>query len=130
MMFNTRMLYLTFLALAFCAGWRVNHYYRDSLELNITRAADATGEKIRQELQHISSVSARQLENKLEGIAHAAPREIHTEMVRPVFTHVCVSPEFVRMYNDTAESIERTLSGKLTDKMSGQITPANGNNRK
>ncbi|MCG3462023.1 hypothetical protein L7G72_09200 [Xenorhabdus bovienii] len=123
-------LYLTLVALAFGAGWRVNHYYRDSVELNITRAAAKTGEKIRQELQAISSTSARQLEEKLEGIAHAAPREIRTEVVKPVFAAVCVSPEFVRMYNDTADSIERTLSGKLTDKMSGHITETDRNDRK
>lgn len=130
MMFRAGTLYLTLVALAFGAGWRVNHYYRDSLELNITRAAAETGAKIRQELHAISSASARQLEEKLEGIAHAAPREIRTEVVKPVFTAVCVSPEFVRMYNDTADSIERTLSGKLTDKMSEHITETDRNDRK
>ncbi|AOM42236.1 hypothetical protein A9255_17740 [Xenorhabdus hominickii] len=127
---NTRTLYVVVVALAFGTGWRVNHYYRDSLELNITRAAAQTGEKIRQELQAISSASARQLEDKLEGIAHAAPREIRTEVVKPVFTAVCVSPEFVRLYNENADTIERTLSGKLTDKMSGHLTATDGHDRK
>ncbi|WP_340618514.1 hypothetical protein [Xenorhabdus entomophaga] len=129
-MLKARTLYVLCLALAFGAGWRVNHYYRDSVELGITRAAAETGESIRQELQAISSASARQLEGKLEEIAHAAPREIRTEVVKPVFTAVCVSPEFVRMYNETADSIERTLSGKLTDTLSGTVTPTGGNDRK
>ncbi|MBD1229324.1 hypothetical protein QL112_006280 [Xenorhabdus griffiniae] len=128
-MLNARTLYFLIVALAFVAGGRVNGYYRDSLELNITRAAAKTGEHLRQELQAISSASARQLEGKLEEIAHAAPREIRTEVVKPVFTAVCVSPEFVRMYNETAESIERTLSGKRTDKMSGTVTPTGGHDR-
>ncbi|WP_086113983.1 hypothetical protein [Xenorhabdus beddingii] len=126
---RARTLYFFLVALAFCAGWRVNHYYRDSLELNITRAAAETGEKIRRELHALSSASARQLETKLEGIAHAAPREIRTEVVKPVFTAVCVSPEFVRMYNETTDSIERTLSGKPADKMSGQVTETGRNDR-
>ncbi|WP_036773629.1 hypothetical protein [Photorhabdus australis] len=129
-MFNARMLYGVVVALAFGAGWRVNHYYRDSIELNITRAATSAKEAMRQELQAISSASARQLEAKLEGIANAAPKEIRTEVVKPVFTAVCVSPEFVRLYNDTADSIGRTLSGKPAEKMSGSITEINRNDRK
>ncbi|WP_092519278.1 hypothetical protein [Xenorhabdus japonica] len=129
-MSNARTLYVVVVALAFGAGWRVNHYYRDSIELNITRAAASAKEAMRQELQAISSASARQLEDKLEGIANAAPREIRTEVVKPVFTAVCVSPEFVRLYNDTADTIGRTLSGKPAEKMSGNITEINRNDRK
>ncbi|WP_399478521.1 hypothetical protein [Xenorhabdus griffiniae] len=123
-------LYAVGLALAFGAGWRINHYYRDSIELNIARAATSAKDAMRQELQAISSASARQLEDKLEGIAHAAPREIRTEVVKPVFTTDCVSPEFVRLYNDAADTIGRTLSGKPADKMSGSITETDRNNRK
>ncbi|PHM64441.1 hypothetical protein Xsto_02976 [Xenorhabdus stockiae] len=128
-MLNARMIYVVVVALAFGAGWRVNHYYRDSLELNITRAAASAKEAMRQELQAISRASARQLEDKLEGIANAAPREIRTEVVKPVFTAVCVSPEFVRLYNDTADSIGRTLSGKPAEKMSDTITDINRHDR-
>ncbi|PHM43755.1 hypothetical protein Xszus_03559 [Xenorhabdus szentirmaii] len=130
MMFKARTLTVFVIALAFGAGWQVNDYYRDSLELKITQAAAETGENIRQALQVISSTSARQLEEKLEGIAHAAPREIRTEVVKPVFTAVCVSPEFVRLYNETVDNIGRTLSGKFTDKMSGQITDTDRHDRK
>ncbi|WP_099138797.1 hypothetical protein [Xenorhabdus szentirmaii] len=129
-MFKARTLTVFVIALAFGAGWQVNDYYRDSLELKITQAAAETGENIRQALQVISSTSARQLEEKLEGIAHAAPREIRTEVVKPVFTAVCVSPEFVRLYNETVDNIGRTLSGKFTDKMSGQITDTDRHDRK
>ncbi len=129
MMLNARMFYVIVVALAFGAGWRVNHYYRDSIELNITRAAASAKEAMRQELQAISRASARQLEDKLEGIANAAPREIRTEVVKPVFTAVCVSPEFVRLYNDTAGTIGRTLSGKPADKMSAPITETDRGHR-
>ncbi|WP_408672919.1 hypothetical protein [Xenorhabdus koppenhoeferi] len=130
MMPNARTLYFFIVALAFGTGWQVNDYYRDSLALKITQTAAETAKKIRQDLQAISSASARQLEEKLEGIAHAAPREIRTEVVKPVFTAVCVSPEFVRLYNETADNIERTLSGKPADNMSGQITETDRHDRK
>ncbi|CDL87204.1 conserved exported hypothetical protein [Xenorhabdus cabanillasii JM26] len=130
MMFKALPLSFLVVGLAFGAGWQVNDYYRDSIELKITRAAAETGEQIRHALQAVSSASARQLEEKLEGISHAAPREIRTEVVKPVFTAVCVSPEFVRLYNQTADQIERTLSGKPADKVSGQITETDRHDRK
>ncbi|MCP9267841.1 hypothetical protein M5U04_06930 [Xenorhabdus sp. XENO-1] len=129
-MLNARALTVMGLILAFGAGWRVNHYYRDSIELNIARAAASTKDALRQELQAISSASARQLEDKLEGIANAAPREIRTEVVKPVFTAVCVSPEFVRLYNAAADNIGRTLSGNPADQMPDTITEINRGNRK
>ncbi|EIS7785400.1 hypothetical protein L0202_004673, partial [Salmonella enterica subsp. enterica serovar Agona] len=52
------------------------------------------------------------LEEQLEALKNAPPREIRTEVVKPVFTNVCLSDDFVRMYNDAVTSTERTLSGK------------------
>ncbi|ELP5444167.1 hypothetical protein QTT22_002061 [Salmonella enterica] len=34
------------------------------------------------------------------------------KVVKPVFTNVCLSDDFVRMYNDATASTERALSGK------------------
>lgn len=104
---------LTLLICAFIAGWKVNGLYHDSLELTATKAADKT----RNAIEEISSQSGQKLEEKLEGIANAAPREIRTEIIKPVFANVCVSDEFVSMYNQTAENIERELSGKPAKKM-------------
>ena len=52
------------------------------------------------------------LEDKLEALKNAPPREIRTEVVKPVFTNKCLSDDFVSMYNDAVTSTERTLSGK------------------
>ncbi|HHN8276977.1 hypothetical protein Q4Q94_15240 [Morganella morganii] len=123
-------LILTLLAAAFGAGWWVNGLYHDSVQLAVERAATAAGDKARTESQAISRESARKLEERLESIANAAPKEIRTEIIKPVFTNVCVSPEFVSMYNDTAAKIGRTVSGKPVDQMPGNTAGADGNNGK
>lgn len=112
-------LILTLIAAAFGAGWWVNGLYHDSMQLAVERAAAAAGDKARTESQAISRESSRKLEKQLESIANAAPKEIRTEIIKPVFTNVCVSPEFVSMYNDKAAAIERALSGKFINKMPG-----------
>ncbi|MDR2243307.1 MAG: hypothetical protein LBE28_11105 [Providencia alcalifaciens] len=117
-------LILTLVATAFGAGWWVNGLYHDSLQLAVEQAAKQAGDAARLESQKISRESARKLENQLEGIANAAPKEIRTEIIKPIFTNVCVSPEFVSMYNASAARIERELSGKSTHKMLGKITDA------
>ncbi|HDU8552329.1 TPA: hypothetical protein RG672_000479 [Morganella morganii] len=123
-------LILTLLAAAFGAGWWVNGLHHDSVQLAVERAATAAGDKARTESQAISRESARKLEEQLESIANAAPKEIRTEIIKPVFTNVCVSPEFVSMYNDTAAKIGRTVSGKPVDQMPGNTAGTDGNNGK
>lgn len=122
-------LIFTLLATAFGAGWWVNGLYHDSLQLVVEQAAKEAGDTARLESQAISRESARRLENQLEGFANAAPKEIRTEIIKPVFTNVCVSPEFVSMYNASATRIERELSGKPTHKMLGNITDAEWSDR-
>lgn len=106
-----RVLLLT--ALAFACGWTISGWQRDSIDLAIRDTAAATGK----ELAGIASSSGRRLEEKLEAIKEAQPREIRTEVVKPVFTNVCMSDDFVRMYNEAAAGTERALSGKPTDKV-------------
>ena len=99
------------LALSFLLGWKVAFWQRDSIDLTIRNTAAATGK----ELADISSSSGRRLEEKLEALKEAQPREIRTEVVKPVFTNVCMSDDFVRMYNEAAAGTERALSGESAD---------------
>jgi len=94
--------------LGFVGGWKVATWQRDSVDLVISRTAAETGNQ----LADVASQSGRKLEDKLEALKNAAPREIRTEIVKPVFTNRCLSDEFVSMYNDAAASTERALSGK------------------
>lgn len=118
-------LIIALLVCAFGSGWKVNNLYHDSIELT----AHKTAAKIKGDIEKISSESGQVLEEKLEGIANAAPREIRTEIIKPVFTNVCVSDEFVSLYNQTAENIERELSGKSVKKMLDGHSETRGNNR-
>jgi len=96
------------LALAFASGWKVASWQRDSVDLAIRKTATATGTQ----LASVASASGRKLEAQLEALKNAPPREIRTEVVKPVFTNKCMSDEFVRMYNDAVTSTERALSGE------------------
>lgn len=102
---------LLLVVLAFVGGWTVAGWERDSIDLTIRNTAVATGK----ELAAISSASGRRLEEKLEAIREAQPNEIRTEVVKPVFTNVCMSDDFVRMYNEAAAATEHALSGKPAD---------------
>lgn len=109
--------WLIVVALAFVWGWCTADWKRDSLELAISTAAQVAGDKSREEMQGIASDSARVFEEQLEALRRGQPREIRTEIIKPVFTNVCVSDEFISMYNATVENTERTLSGKPETKM-------------
>ena len=103
------------IVLAFMAGWKGATWQRDSIDLAAQKAAAATGVKF----QVMASTSARELESKLEALKESQPKEIRYEIVKPVFTNVCVSDEFVRLFNAASASAERTLSGKPENKMPG-----------
>ncbi|MCE5350910.1 hypothetical protein JEM52_13145 [Citrobacter koseri] len=104
--------WLVVVALAFVWGWLTADWRRDSLDLAINTAAQVASDKSRKVMQDVASDSARTLEDKLEALKDAQPREIRTEVLKPVFTNVCLSDEFVSMYNSAAASTERALSGK------------------
>ncbi|ELE9732963.1 hypothetical protein RVV74_002004 [Enterobacter ludwigii] len=109
--------WLVVVALAFVWGWLTADWRRDSLELAISSAAQVAGNKSQKAMLEIASESARGLEDKLEALESGRPKEIRTEILKPVFTNVCVSDDFIRMYNATVENTERTLSGKPEAKM-------------
>lgn len=67
------------LVLAFVGGWKAAGWQRDSIDLAIQRTAAATG----RQLQDVASKSGRVLEEKLEALRNAPPREIRTELVKP-----------------------------------------------
>lgn len=108
--------------LTFSAGWLVKGWHQDSLELVALKTANEVNNASLKTQHDLASQSARTLENKLEALANAQPPEIRTEIIKPVFTHVCVSDDFVRMYNEAIDSAERALSGKSTDKMHDNLT--------
>lgn len=117
------------LIIGLAAGWFCRGWEQASVQLAINTAAQKTGEKLRDELVVIAADSARQLETKIEGLKNAQPNEIRSEIYKPVFTNVCVSDDFVRMYNDAASAAERALSGKSADEVPGKIATPAGESR-
>lgn len=108
---------LAALLAAFAAGWTAAGWQRDSTDLVIERAASLSAERSREAVQAVSSASGKKLETQLEELRDVIPASIRTEVVKPVFTNVCVSADFIRMYNDAVDKAERTLSGKPENKM-------------
>ncbi|WP_145482139.1 hypothetical protein [Yersinia rohdei] len=108
------------LTVAWLLGWAMHGESQAKIELAINQLAAEN----RVQVEDIASTSARQLEDKLTGLraneVHTE-RLIRTEIIKPVFSNVCATDEFVRLFNASAESAERTLSGKSVNPLPGHV---------
>ncbi|ALX92734.1 hypothetical protein AV650_03790 [Serratia fonticola] len=86
-------------------------------------------DELREVVQGVSSESARVLDAKLQDI-HSneihTERLIHTETIKPVFTNVCATDEYVRLFNEGVERAERILSGKPVSEVPGKPATSGG----
>jgi hypothetical protein len=121
------------LAVGFCIGVAVGIGF-----ITVTNTSTASREadfrdELRGLIQGVSSESARVLDDKLQDIRSNeihTERLIHTEIIKPVFTHICATDEYVRLFNDSVERDERTLSGKPADDVPGKAATSGGKNGK
>lgn len=96
-----------------------------SVELKASREA-AFRDELRGIVQEISTESAEKLESQLKELRS---NEIHTEQIirtetiKPVFSNICASDDYVRVLNQSIDRAERTLSGQSDSKMPGQPAP-------
>ncbi|AHM71641.1 hypothetical protein [Yersinia hibernica] len=103
---------------AWMLGWMMHGNRQAQIELAISQVAAAN----RVQVEDIAGTSARQLENKL---AELRANEVHTErlirteIIKPVFSTVCATDDYVRLFNASAERAERTLSGKPINPLPG-----------
>ncbi|WP_392433195.1 hypothetical protein ACF3VQ_02035 [Yersinia sp. HM-2024] len=108
---------------AWWLGWTMHGESQAKIELAMNQLAEAN----RVQVEKIAGTSARQLEDKLAGLraneVHTE-RLIRTEVIKPVFSNVCATDEFVRLFNASAESAERTLSGKPVNPLPGHVATA------
>lgn len=96
---------------AFGAGWQSATWHNASVKL----ALDELATTVKRDIEQSHATAAEQLEHKLQELkANERHFEatIQTEIIKPVFKNVCVSDEFVRLYNAVAERVEHSLSGK------------------
>lgn len=110
---------------AWWLGWTMHGESQAKIELAISQVATAN----RVQVEAIAGTSARQLENKLTELraneVHTE-RLIRTEIIKPVFSTVCATDDYVRLFNASAESAERTLSGKPVDPLPGHLAASGG----
>lgn len=120
---------LLILIAAMSAGWQAHDWHDAKLEL----AANKTAEQTRQIVVEVTRQSGEALEAKL---AELRANEIHTERVirtetiKPVFSNVCASDDYVRLFNESADQAERKLSGKPADSLPGHPAPSGRADRK
>lgn len=116
-------------ALLFGLGWQAHDWH----DAKTTLAANQSAEKIRAEVTEITRQSGQALENKLAELkaneTHTE-REIRTEVIKPVFSNVCATDDYVRLFNDSTDKAERTLSGKSPDPLPRNPATSGGADRK
>ncbi|WP_019213324.1 hypothetical protein [Yersinia massiliensis] len=110
---------------AWWLGWTMHGESQAKIELAISQVATAT----RVQVEKIAGTSSRQLEDKLTELraneVHTE-RTIRTEIIKPVFSNVCASDEYVRLFNDSTERAERTLSRKFVNPLPGTVAAPGG----
>lgn len=114
---------LLLVAAVFCAGWVVRGWYNNGLVLAASESAEST----RRIVTEVTRQSGQALEARLAELKanEVHTKEvIHTETIKPVFSNVCASDEYVRLFNERADRAERALSGKPVDPVPGQAAQA------
>ncbi|MHB2063487.1 hypothetical protein ACX64M_00845 [Serratia marcescens] len=120
---------LIILVAVFYIGWTAHGWHTAKLAL----AANESAELTRQVVTELTRQSGEALEKKLAELkaneTHTE-RVIRTEVVKPVFSHVCATDDYVRLFNESADRAERTLSGKSVDPVPDKPAAPGGNNRR
>lgn len=120
---------LLLLVAAMVFGWQAHGWY----DAKLTLAVNEAGEKTRQVVAEATQKSGERLEEKL---AELKANEIYTERViqretiKPVFSNVCASDDYVRLFNESADKAERALSGKPADPLPGNPAASGRADRK
>lgn len=71
----------------------------------------------------ISTASAQRLEDRLKELRADETRvgtHFTREIIKPVFSNVCASDEYVRLFNETSDAAARTLSGSAYPDVPGK----------
>lgn len=120
---------LLILAAAMSAGWQAHDWHDAKLQLAASEAAEQT----RQIVVDVTQQSGAALEAKLAELRANeihTERVIHTETIKPVFSNVCASDDYVRLFNESADQAARKLSGKPADTLPGYAATSGRTDRK
>lgn len=120
---------LLILIAAMSAGWQAHDWHDAKLKLT----ASETAEETRQIVEEVTRQSGEALEAKLAELKANeihTERVIHTETIKPVFSNVCASDNYVRLFNESADQAERKLSGKPANPLPGDPATSGRTDRK
>ena len=104
------------------ATWQIEN----SIERQLERATLNSATERQRLIRDISVASANELEARLEELhSNEVTVEKHftREIIKPVFSNVCATDEYVRMFNDSSEAAERALSGKHDEGVPADAPP-------
>lgn len=120
---------LFILGAMFWAGWTTHGWYVAHREQEKSQAAEST----RQAVAELSRQSGEALEKKLAELraneTHTE-RVIHTETIKPVFSNICATDDYVRLLNESIDKASGTLSGKSAGAVPGEPAQTGGGNRR
>lgn len=103
------------LALAFTAGWKASSWHQDSIELTAQKAADKASKQFQTEQTNLAADVINSLDEWRKGNVQIQERVIH-EKLQPVFSNVCVTDEYVRLFNEQTNRLSSSGSGKPATK--------------
>lgn len=109
-------------------GWGAHGLYDAKKEL----AANQAVEQTRQIVTEVTRQSGQALEAKLSELKANeihTEREIRTEIIKPVFSNICATDDYVRLFNENVDKAGRVMAGKPADPVSGQPAKTDGHNR-
>ncbi|RTP98388.1 hypothetical protein EKN38_21305 [Enterobacter sp. WCHEn045836] len=93
------------------ATWQVE----SSIERQLERSTLGSAVERNRLIRDISVASANELEKRLEELHKndvTVEKHFTREVIKPVFSNVCASDEYVRLFNESSAAAERALSGQ------------------
>lgn len=99
------------LVLSFGGGYTVAKWHQDSIELAAQKAADKASTKFQTEQKDIAQDVMASLDQWKNSNVQIQQKVIH-EKLQPVFSNVCVSDEYVRLFNQQTNSLSKKTDAK------------------
>jgi len=111
--------HLLILIAVFFFGWAAHGWHNAKTELAANESADLTRRVVTEATRQSGEVLEAKIAELKANEIHTE-RETRTEVIKPVFSNVCASDEYVRLFNQGVDKAERTLSGKPANPLPGQ----------
>lgn len=91
------------IALSFGAGYKVSNWHEASIELVAQKAADGVAKQFQGNQKEIADNVQKSLDDWRQNNV-IVQEKITREKLQPVFSNVCVTPEYVKLFNQQTNS--------------------------